>query len=407
MKNKFPMILFLLLLAAYIPVIMADPDVANNNNSTRDGARQIAFVSKRDGNSEIYTIHDNGSGLTRLTNNKSEDIMPQWSPDGTRILYISVNGSKNEIWVMNNDGSNPIRVAEESDLTYPPSWSPDSQKILFAVRPNLRQNLLYIVNANGENLVCISDGDSRATFPSWSPDGSQILYVQEYQKEAYIYTMNPDGTNRKKLTREEGTYAVPTWSPDGKKIAYIFAKKSFFNTEPMIYVMNADGTGQLAITKGDWDIHWSPDGAMIAFTKVGDKIINYRSVGREPEIIKIYGLFIINADGNGHDVKVTLTGEERSFPGWAPDSSKMFYIFDSKLNIYNIRNRNIKAAKTSTSLSIPKVSPDGAKILWAGGKKGMFKKSYLYTAKSDGTAVTKLTDSGTDSDPAWQPAIQQ
>lgn len=405
MKNKFPTILGLLLLVAFIPIIMADSDVQNNNNS-QNTTRKIVFVSKCDGNSEIYTIHDNGSGLTRLTDNKSEDIGPQWSPDGTKILYISVKGSKNEIWVMNNDGGNPVRVAEECDLTYPPSWSPDSQRILFALRPSLRQHSIYTVNANGENLFCVSDGDSKATFPSWSPDGTKILYVQEYQTEAYIYTMNPDGTNRVKLTRDEGTYITPTWSPDGKKIAYIFTKKSFLEVEPVIYVMNADGSGQLGITKGDCDIHWSPDGAMIAFTKVGDRKINFRP-GHNAEIIKIYGIFIIGADGNGHDTKVTLTGEERSFPEWTSDSSKMLYMFDSKLNIYNIRNRNTTKVKISHPLSIPQLSPDGTKIVWAGGKAGMLKKSYLFIAKSDGTAVTKLTDNSTDSDPAWQPVVNQ
>lgn len=404
MRNKFAIILCLLLLAAFIPVIMADSDVTNNNSTTSDtgDTRKIAFVSKRDGNSEIYTIYDNGSGLTKLTDNKSEDIMPQWSPDGTKILYISVNGGKNEIWVMNNDGSNPVRVAEESDLTYPPSWSPDSQRILFAVRPGLRENLIYTVNVNGENLVCISDGDSRATYPSWSPDGSKILYVQDYQNEKAIYTVSPDGTNRVRLTRDEGTYERPTWSPDGKRIAYIFTKKSFFTPEQMIYVMNADGSGQLGLTKTDSDIlFWSPDAALIAFTKVGDKKVNYRP-GFNPEIIKYYGIFIIQADGNGHDTKVSLTGEDRSFPGWTLDSSKLVFMFDSKLNIYNIKNRNTKKFSVSKSLTAPKVSPDGAKILWAGGKSGILKKSYLFTAKSDGTAVTKLTDSGTDSDPVWQ-----
>jgi Tol biopolymer transport system component len=406
MKIKFPAILLLLLLMVFIPIIMADSDVQSDNISSSSATRKIAFVSKRDGNSEIYTINDNGSGLIRLTDNKVEDIMPQWSSDGTKILYISVNGGRREIWVMNSDGSNSIRLAEDCDPTYPPSWSPDGSKILFALKPSLRQNSIYTVDANGENLICVTDGESRGTFASWSPDGAKILYVQEYQKEAYIFSMNSDGTNRVKLTRDEGTYTVPTWSPDGKKIAYIFTKKSILSVEPMIYVMNADGSGQLGITKGDYDIQWSPDGTMIAFTKVGDRIINYRP-GYQPEIIKIYGLFLISTDGNGHDTKVALMGEERSFPGWAPNSSKVMYMCDSKLNIYNIRNRNITKVKISTPLSVPKVSPDGTKILWEGGKAGVFKKSYLFIAKSDGATVTKLTNSGTDSDPVWGPVVNQ
>lgn len=402
MKNKLPALLFLLFLGFCIPVIMADMEVQNN----QDGAGKIAFVSKRDGNSEIYTINEDGSGLNRLTNNKSEDFMPQWSPDGTKILYISKNGNKNEIWVMNQDGSEPVRVAEDCDLDYPPSWSPDGQKILLSVRPGLRQNLIFTVNANGEDYVCISEGDTRGKYPSWSPDGSKILFMQEYQKEMALYTMNPDGTNPLRLTREQGTYERPTWSPDGSKIAYIFTKKSFFEESPVLCVINADGTDRRELTKTDYDILWSPDGSMIAFTKVGAKKINYRP-GHDPEIIKYYGVFVIRADGNGYETKVGLAGEERSFPVWTADSSKLYYMFDSKINIYNIRNRNTSKIKIDRPLSAPKVSPDGSKILWTGGKAGIFTKSNLYTANSDGKAVKKLTNSNADFDPVWQPVANR
>lgn len=402
MKNKFPILFFLLSLVVCIPVILADSEVQNN----QDGTRKIAFVSKRDGNSEIYTINEDGSGLNRLTNNKSEDTMPQWSPDGTKIFYISKNGNKNEIWVINFDGSDPVRVAEECDMDYPPSWSPDSQKILFSVRPSLRQNRIYTVNANGENLICISEGETRGKYPSWSPDGSKILFMQEYQKEMAIYTMNPDGTNPERLTREEGVYESPAWSPDGTKIAFIFTKKSFIEAPPVLCVINADGSGRKELTKTDYDLLWSPDGSLIAFTKVADKKINYRP-GHNPEIIKYYGVFTIRADGNGYETKAGMTGEERSFPAWALDSSKLLYTVESKLNIYNLRNRNTTKVNIDKALATPRVSPDGAKILWVGGKAGMLKKSNLYTAKADGTAIKKLTDSNADFDPVWQPVVNQ
>ena len=43
-----------------------------------DGAR-IAFVSRRDGNYEIYVMNADGSGQTRLTNNSAWDLHPAWS----------------------------------------------------------------------------------------------------------------------------------------------------------------------------------------------------------------------------------------------------------------------------------------------------------------------------------------
>jgi TolB protein len=49
---------------------------------------QIAFLSDRDGNWEIYLINTDGTGLTRLTDTPEWEIFPVWSPDGTQIAFM-------------------------------------------------------------------------------------------------------------------------------------------------------------------------------------------------------------------------------------------------------------------------------------------------------------------------------
>jgi len=49
----------------------------------------IAFVSDRDGNSEIYVMDLNGSNVTRLTNNPASDQDPAFSPDGRWLVFAS------------------------------------------------------------------------------------------------------------------------------------------------------------------------------------------------------------------------------------------------------------------------------------------------------------------------------
>jgi len=38
----------------------------------------IAFTSFRDGNNEIYMVHPDGRGETRLTNSPTSDWQPRW-----------------------------------------------------------------------------------------------------------------------------------------------------------------------------------------------------------------------------------------------------------------------------------------------------------------------------------------
>ena len=44
-----------------------------------DGTR-IAFVSRRDGDAEIYVLDADGSGVKRLTSDPANDRSPVWSP---------------------------------------------------------------------------------------------------------------------------------------------------------------------------------------------------------------------------------------------------------------------------------------------------------------------------------------
>ena len=67
--------------------------------------RRIAFVSRRDGNSEVYVMNADGSGQRNLTRNAAFDNRPAWSPDGQKIAFVSGQGRDAVVYVMNADGS--------------------------------------------------------------------------------------------------------------------------------------------------------------------------------------------------------------------------------------------------------------------------------------------------------------
>ena len=59
---------------------------------------QIAFVTNKDGNYEIYKMNSDGSNQTRLTNNSAIDYEPSWSPDRTKIVFASSRSGVLQIW---------------------------------------------------------------------------------------------------------------------------------------------------------------------------------------------------------------------------------------------------------------------------------------------------------------------
>jgi hypothetical protein len=115
-------------------------------------AGRIAFISKRDGNWEIYVMNADGSGQTNLTNNPAHDWGPSWSPDGRRIAFYSDRDGNWEIYVMNADGSGQTNLTNNPADDWGPSWSPDGRRIaFFSDRDGNRE--IYVMNADGSGQI--------------------------------------------------------------------------------------------------------------------------------------------------------------------------------------------------------------------------------------------------------------
>jgi hypothetical protein len=67
-------------------------------------AKQIAFMSRRDGNWNIYVVNSDGKGMVQLTEDPAEDGLPAWSPDGKVIAFVSNRGGPWAVWAVTPSG---------------------------------------------------------------------------------------------------------------------------------------------------------------------------------------------------------------------------------------------------------------------------------------------------------------
>ena len=249
---------------------------------------RIALTSNREGDSEIYAMNADGTGVRRLTHTNGYDGAGAWSPDGRTMLFYRNQGG---VWVMNADGSGKRNLTTNQAFNAAGGWSPDGRKIVFTTNRD-GNNEIYVMNADGSGQRNLLPSPSSQEFAgNWSPDGKTIIFITDRDGNWEIYAANVDGSNPRNLTRSPGIdgrgggFAL---SPDGQRIVFSSTRDTRDQDNPELYVMNAEGNGvrRLTHTPGvEFPLSWSPDSKRIAF-------------GRFP-LEPRWAFFVMNADGSG------------------------------------------------------------------------------------------------------------
>ncbi len=198
------------------------------NTPIGGGRGQIAFVSDRNGNPQIWLMDSDGNSLEQLTNLPDGACQPDWSPDGNKLVFISPCLKRQEIhkgsglFIINRNGSGLTPLISVPGGDFDPAWSPDGTKIAYtSLRDNENISHIYIYNLEEKTDVRVSGDVSRDRRPNWSPDGSLIAFETIRAGAARVYTMKPDGTDLKQFSDNERAGAMPEWSPSGNILVFV------------------------------------------------------------------------------------------------------------------------------------------------------------------------------------------
>jgi len=260
------------------------------DSSASNGA--IIFASTRDGNSDLYAVNADGTGLTQLTNEPYDAYNPLPSPDGRHILFEGGEG----LTVMDVDGSG--RHAVHSCSVSPEAWSSDSRHFVCS---DYEAGILVVDTVDG-TVRQLADAGSK---PSWSPDGTTIAFVDEHK----LYAIPAAGGTRRRLgIRKLADSAAPAWSGDSQRLAYVSVENG---DRYSLWTIRVDGSGgrRLAQNVSEETPSWSPDGSRIAFMR-------YRPHD-------VTAVSTILSDGSGlHDVGSGLV--YLSDPSWSADGQVLY-----------------------------------------------------------------------------------
>jgi len=80
---------------------------------------------------DIFIVDIKGGKAKALTQDFAWNLHPAVSPDGTQIAFISDRDGLSNVWVMDMNGKNLRQVTkEQNNVIHAPSWSPDGEYIV-------------------------------------------------------------------------------------------------------------------------------------------------------------------------------------------------------------------------------------------------------------------------------------
>jgi len=179
--------IYLLPASGGVPQLVTKEEPSFWHGWSPDG-QTLAYVGRREGDFDIYTININGGDETRLTKDKGLDDGPDYSPDGEYIYYNSMISGKMEIWRMKTDGSQKEQLTNDSYSNWFSHPSPNGDFFVFLsyledqgeAHPPMKNVALRLYNLETKEIKTLckfTGGQGTINVPSWSPDGKKFAFV--------------------------------------------------------------------------------------------------------------------------------------------------------------------------------------------------------------------------------------
>ena len=291
----------------------------------------IYYEADPDGVLNLFAIDPKTGQSRQLTRYTDYDVGRPTEGSG-KIVYDRAGGIEIFDPATGQAKAVPFQVLADSPETRPylrnvKEWitgiglSPDGNRAVVVARGEI----FTVPREKGVIRNLSQDSGTRDKDATWSPDGKRIAFFSDRTGEYEIFVTDPLGQEPpvRLTTHKDGYRFALRWSPDSKKLAYTDQTLTLsyidVDTKAVTKVDKAEYEAMdLAIdAKPVFDHAWSPDSRYLAYTKMGEDLVNR---------IWVYGL-------ESKEKKPVTGGPLESFgPVFSEDGERLFFVSNRRFD---------------------------------------------------------------------------
>ena len=274
-------------------------------------------------NSNLWIVDVEGKRLRELTPGNWRDSSPLWSPDGKKIAFISDRDGSSQIHIVWLDTREVAQLTHVENTPGSLSWSPDGKSLAFTVFIPDEKPILSVKLPRKPKGAKWAEPAIIIDRLSWRSDGRGPLP----KGNSHIFIIDAEvGGTPSQLTSGDYSHGDPEWSADGQKIYFSAIRKpepEYEQGNSEIYSVDIKTLEIEALTdrKGpDRGPLVSPDGKWIAYAGYDDK--DYTS--------HLSDIYLMDTAGGNKRLLAGQLPDSPSNLGWAADSSGVYYLMAEK-----------------------------------------------------------------------------
>jgi Tol biopolymer transport system component len=341
----------------------------------------IAFINKgglfaiKPGDGSIRVIREQSCSTSGSDCPTVKEM--SWSPDGARLAYTFGTGLY--LFDSSNGSERLLPTGVAVDGGSRPAWSPDGRELAFVslkteveaepgrsvpTGSSSTPSDLHVINLDTGSVSRLTT-DRQTADPAWAP-GPRLVYSSVIERHWELFIVDPGGEHRRLSDGFATVNRRASWSPNGALIAFL---RVGAGSEAHLNTIRPDGSGLRELSSLPIDIvlgtppAWSPDGSMLAVTTSLNSPVDLLT-GNKP----------------GRDVYLVAT-----------DGSS--------------ERRLTESGERGVSDRAPAWSADGSRLAFESLERERAFESGLYTVRADGTCETRI-GAIEGWRPVWQPALE-